>query len=299
MGTQIVRHVLIDGDYIVYAAGFAGQKTEYAYLPPEGAVLCSYSIAEIQEQLGGNSLDRANLFARTYTDPPAHVFHSAKIMLQKIMRKCEAKYPRDALQYHVYIDGDGNFRQKLATIRPYKALRGDRPILYHDLREYLRRQWDAKLVHDQETDDAISIVAHEGARRGVAPIIVAVDKDLLQIPGIHYNPNKGWTKISPELGEILLYRQCLTGDATDNIAGCYRVGKETAKKLIGPGLSEELKWSIVVGAYQKSIDHYGVSIYNGLTAEEAAVENMQLVYLRTRPDEIWVPPGERAEQDVA
>lgn len=297
MGTKIVRKVLIDGDYIVYAAGFAGQHTEYVYLRGGGLPTMRHdSIGEVYE-VYGKDIDRANLFARTYTDPPAHIFHSAKIMLEKIEKTVREKFPRDELDFRIYIDGDGNFRQKIATIRPYKALRGERPIFYHELREYLRGQWDAMLVHDQETDDAISIAAH-AASPIATPVIVGVDKDLLQIPGIHYNPNKGWATISPKLGECLLYRQCLTGDSTDNIGGCYRIGAVKAKGLIAPMQTEESKWESVLNAYRASVVMHGEEIYNGLTADEAAVENMQLVYLRTRPGEIWLPPGER-EQDAA
>lgn len=298
MGTKIVRRVLIDGDYVVYSAGFAGQHTEYVYLPGGALPATRHdSIGEVYE-VYGKEIDRANLFARTFTDPPAHIFHTAKIMLEKIEKTIREKFPRDELDFRMYIDGDGNFRQKLATIRPYKALRGERPVFYHELREYLRRNWGAMLVHDQETDDAISIAAH-AAGPIATPVIVAVDKDLLQIPGMHYNPNKGWAAISPELAECLLYRQCLTGDSTDNIGGCYRCGAVTAKRIITPDMTENTKWAQVLGAYQHSVIKYGEEIYNGLTADDAAVENMQLVFLRTRPDETWIPPGERKGRDAA
>src|SRR5690606_22744318 len=245
----------------------AGHRTEHVYLRGGGLpTLRHYSIGDVYA-VCGEDIDRANSFARTSTDAPAHTLHHPKLMLEQIENTDSEQFPRDALDFRIYIDGDGNFRQKIATIRPYKALRGERPIFYHELREYLRSQWDAMLVHDQETDDAISIAAH-AASPIATPVIVGVDKDLLQIPGIHYNPNKGWATISPKLGECLLYRQCLTGDSTDNIGGCYRIGAVKAKGLIAPMQSEEYKWESVLNAYRASVIMHGEEIYNGLTADE-------------------------------
>jgi hypothetical protein len=121
-------------------------------------------------------------------------------------------------------------------------------------------------------------------------IIVGVDKDMLQVQGWHLNPNKGFKQISQREGEWRLYIQAAMGDPTDNIGGCYKCGIKKAEAHILSAMLEVEKWRAVVNLYQQSIDQYG-DMYNGLTAEEAATENMRLVYLLRAQDEHWEKPG--------
>lgn len=285
-----MREVLIDGDWIVYTAGFAGQKSEYAYIYPKGQSIIKPNMTELREAVGP-AFDEARVFGRVAVDPPEHVFHSAKMMITRAVEAVAERLGHGDLSPRIFLDGDGNFRQKLATIRPYKGNRAaPRPAMYQALRDYLLEHWGAELVHDQETDDALSIAVHQHGGPGKPPVVVGVDKDLLQIPALHYNPNKGFCKVTPELGELLAYRQCLAGDPTDNIGGCYKVGDKRARTLMTAGLPNYDKWVVVVSEYEYSIARYGRDLYRGLDAEEAALENMRLVWLRRFPGEMWTPP---------
>ena len=279
--------LLIDGDWIIYTAGFASQHTTYVCPELFGA----------QEFPNMTALDAAvdalplssygAVYSRVEVDDISHTLHSAKQMLIKAIGTCQ-KHFNQTMKAEVYISKDGNFRHQIATIAPYKGNRplNSKPAAYPALLAYLEQNWNALPVYGQEADDQLAI---EQSKATGPTCIVGVDKDLLQVPGYHYNPNKGFTTISPALGELLLYRQALTGDPTDNIKGCYKAGAKAASILIQNNSSATTKWNAVVRAYEHSIDKYGSDLYNGLSGYDAALENMRLVYLRRRVGEIWTP----------
>ena len=288
-------HALIDGDWILYAAGFAGQKTKLVcphvcHEHEFGTVteLRQY-IAEHPDMLGRFN-DDTPVYQRFVLDPDAHFFHSAKNMIQSKCDEIEKKFRQEVIP-HVYIDGDGNFRNKIATIKPYKGQRSvhAKPLKYNDIRQYLLDHWNPTVCYDQETDDEIAIQQTLIAEAGDKSIIVSVDKDFLQVPGWHYNPNKGFKNVGEREALERQYVQCLTGDSVDNIRGCFKVGPVAAKKIILGIKTETGMWGAVLTTYAKSVEQRADK-YNGLTAVDAALENMRLIYLRRQPGEIWMPP---------
>ena len=290
--------LFIDGDWIVYAAGFAGQNTEYCY---PGIAEVFSTMTEFAVRYTGNPDARpkdlpkgVQVFSRIVPDPIDHVLHSAKLMLNKAVDRVEKKWGME-VRPTILLDGPGNFRERVATIKPYKGNRTTpRPVYYQEIRDYLLTKHGASLVYDEETDDMLAQLAIISAGLGGRPVICCVDKDLLQVPGWHFNPNKGFKKISPEEGEVRLYRQAATGDVVDNIGGVYKVGPAKAKEAITERMSEVEKWTVLVSLYRESINKHGPELYNGLSAEEAALENMRLVYLRRELGEgLWLPPGVR------
>ena len=50
-------------------------------------------------------------------------------------------------------------------------------------------------------------------------------------------------------------------------------------------------WANTIEAYEQSIEKHGDDIYGGLSGEDAAIENMRLVYLRREYGETWQPPS--------
>ena len=280
-------HALIDADWVVYAAGFASQKTTHV-CPTEFGAQEFANRTELAKAFA-QKYSKDHLVSATYSrievDEESHVLHSAKRMLEGAIAKIERKFGIEAVP-HVLMDGDGNFRMKLATIRPYKGHRGAKPVMYRQIREYLTNNWNAELVHDQETDDEMAIRQSLGNAVGSTfgrgtdkTIIVSIDKDMLQVPGWHMNPNKGFKRVSEREGLERLYVQCLTGDTCDNIAGCKGVGPKKAREIITSEMDERAMWDAVVKAY----------VASGSNAT-AALENMRLVYLRRTPGELWAPP---------
>lgn len=283
--------VFLDGDWILYAAGFAGQKTEM--IVPALSNKTYKNITEVSHEDGYQA--GMPVYSRTLLDPPEFFFHSAKRMIESQMEKITQKYDEDDAHLTVFVDGNGNFRSRLATIKPYKGTRSSasKPLMFGDIRQYLLDVWKAEVVFDQETDDALAIRQTECNAKGIKSVIVAVDKDMLQVPGIHLNPNKGFTHVTPEVGLARQYLQCVMGDPVDNIGGVYRIGEAKAKKIITPSMSEAQMWEATLKAYADSIDAHG-DHYAGLSAEDAAIENMRLVYLlRSRGEELWLPPTSR------
>lgn len=295
--------LLIDGDWIVYAAGFAGQQKHY--VSPTLLGDADYtSLTELKQDLEeaeeGASKSEP-IYERIELDPPAHVFHSAKKMIEAQVDKVMAKFNPDSVRVTIYIDADGNFRSRLGTIRPYKGQRhpAARPLMYNDLRQYLLEAWKAEPVFDIEADDALTMALDAHRRDGQPAVLCGVDKDLLQCPGWHLNPNKGFRNVSETEGLERLYVQAAEGDSVDNIGGCYKVGKVRARKeFVGHGYTEAQMWRKLVELYDESIEKYGPDIYAGLAGERAALENMRLVYLLRSDDidedgkpKLWEPPA--------
>lgn len=136
----------------------------------------------------------------------------------------------------VAMRGNANFRK---TIYPeYKANRPDLSQLLSDLinegTEMMANTWDAVAADGMEADDLVSIWAYEEYTEGSkTPIIVGIDKDLKQIPGNHYNFNNYKREfISQDEAHLLLMKQCLTGDAGDNIPGIRGIGPEKASTIL-------------------------------------------------------------------
>lgn len=277
----------IDGDWILYAAGFAGQKTRFV-CPEIYEGECN-NITEIKAIKGWN--ENRPVYSRIIVDPEAHVYHSAKHMIEGACDKIEKKFGLGVTAF-VLMDGDGNFRSRIATIRPYKGTRHvhAKPLMYNNIRQYLLDNWGAEVVHGQETDDEMAIRQTDDNDGGGRSIIVSLDKDMLQVPGWHLNPNKGFKRIGLKEARVRLYRQAITGDTVDNIGGAFKCGPKAAE-CITENMSERVMWDLVVDKYQESIDKHG-NQYGGLSAEDAALENMRLVYLRRSRNQTWTPPGE-------
>lgn len=281
--------LMIDGDWLCYTAGFAGQKTLYLWEHANGKDnFQAEGMGPLRQGLdeAGLDIDDGHIWARTIVDPLDHILHSCKKMIESQVEKAQEKFPNASIATEIYLDGDGNFRNRRAKIRPYKGTRNQaKPVAYNDLRQYLLDNYDTRVVHGMETDDQLAIEMTESPDN---TICCAVDKDMLQVPGWHLNPNKGWKKVSPKEGAWRLAMQVLTGDSTDNIGGCYKVGPKKAEQLLPKEATQE-EWDAAVRqAFEDSIEKYG-DVYNGLNAVQAATENYELVYLLRTEEEaaLW------------
>ena len=175
-----------------------------------------------------------------------------------------------------YLTGSNNFRYDIATIKRYKGQRGEKPDHLDATRDQLQTEWLAEVVEGQEADDAIGIKATE--LNGDCTI-VSIDKDLLMIPGTHYNfVKKEWTEVSQEQGDYFFYKQLLTGDQVDNIQGVPGIGPKKAEKAYK-------ECTTVQEMYAKAVE-----MYKGDT--DALLENARLLWLRRYEGEMWEPPSE-------
>lgn len=125
---------------------------------------------------------------------------------------------------------DNTFRAKLWE--GYKANRtAPRPLHYDIIKEHMIREYGARIAHQMEADDALGI--HQD-KSGSETVICSIDKDLLQIPGLHYNFVKNqWNSVTKWEGLVWFYQQILIGDSSDNIQGCRGIGPVKAQKILG------------------------------------------------------------------
>lgn len=267
--------LLVDGDVLVYRCGFAVEKTRYLLEVP-GDWLRFDSAVEAREATKGYAPDEVIQWTRKTIEPVQNALFLVKNAVDKVVEK----YAPDHLE--IYLTPPiGNFREQIAKTLKYKGNRDaqQKPKHFKEIVKYLIEEHGALYADGMEADDAL------GIRNAVLDdaIMVSVDKDLDQLPGLHYN----WVKdeeyrISKKEGTINFYSQVLSGDATDNIQGLTGVGPVTARKMLAACASSRDCWEVVLGAYRGEFGDRG---------EERAVENAQLCWVRRKDGEVWTPPA--------
>jgi len=121
-------------------------------------------------------------------------------------------------------EGVRSFRSMIYP--PYKANRLDapKPEFLEDAKMAIRELYpDYKEQDLLEGDDVIGILA--GNMSPGMFVVVSVDKDLLQIPGDHYNPITETKKyVSIDEARAFWIEQWIRGDSTDNFGGVRGMG---------------------------------------------------------------------------
>lgn len=157
-------------------------------------------------------------------------------------------------EYTLFVSGGKNFRKEIDP--SYKGNRTQPDPKHREaLRQHLINEWGAVECDGYEADDACGIYQKPDG----STVIVAIDKDLLQVPGLHYSwpiikksvvvRAERWLNIDEETGFRNLFTQALVGDTSDNIDGVYRIGKKTAAKLLAPCHTEEEMYEVVSELY--------------------------------------------------
>lgn len=201
--------------------------------------------------------------------------------------------------YEVYLTGPGNYRNNVATIKPYKGNRTglEKPYHWETVSRRLKDKWGAITVNGIEADDWLAL---RGTEEGSRYAICSRDKDLRQVPEcVHYSwacgenqpavgpfvvdgigkvwadfklygvkQQKAW-KLHGN-GIAFFYGQLLVGDSVDNIPGCPKVGPKKASDLLGHLASEAELYRACAYEYHR--------VY-GDGWKEALVENARLLHL--------------------
>ena len=173
-------------------------------------------------------------------------------------------------------DGRDNFRKHVYP--EYKANRKqEKPVNLTFLQEFVKKNWGAEIAIGMEADDALGIAQTEGKGSGTVlttdsdwnsvihnanpTVICSIDKDLLQVPGNHYNFVKKEFKVIDEYtGRYNFYTQLVTGDATDNIKGVAGVGTKGAILALQGLITEQEMFNKVRSMYDN--DEY--MLMNGI-----------------------------------
>ena len=82
--------------------------------------------------------------------------------------------------------------------------------------QYMDEHWGAISVPNLEADDLVGMWHREDT------VCVGIDKDLLTVPGLHWNyKHKEYEEVTEEKALWYFYMQMLTGDTSDNIKGLH------------------------------------------------------------------------------
>lgn len=188
----------------------------------------------------------------------------------------------------IAIKGIGNFRKDIYP--PYKGnrkkeLTEEEKEFFEYAYQYLKDGWNSITADDMEADDLLAMWQTEEPG-----IVVSIDKDMLQVPGLHYNTRrKEYININEEEASLLLHTQVMTGDSTDNITGLKGIGKVKASKvLVDVPMSQHLN---KVKDFWK--EHYGRGWEDNMQL------NMDLIYLRRTPNDRYdIRTGRRAIKNI-
>jgi hypothetical protein len=221
---------LIDGDILVYRCAFAAEKTIYTLVDPDSGVPFGRfeSAAERRAFIKREQLEDHEY--ETETEVEVEPLRNALANVESVLTKIKQGVGTDDVR--IFLSHGQCFRHNLATIQEYKGNRKEarKPEHYIECRDTLIEAHGAIPFTAIEADDALAI-----AQQDESTVIVSIDKDLLQVPGFHYNWVKGEKYcVTPVVGLRKLYMQVLTGDSTDNIPGIFRMGEKTARGLITP-----------------------------------------------------------------
>ena len=201
----------------------------------------------------------------------------------------------NANDYQIYLsDGrDSTFRYRLNN--SYKGNRKQpKPLHYQLLKEYLIEQHKAIVAVNEEADDLMGIEQSQTTDT----IICSIDKDLLQIPGNHYNfVRDEFITITEEEGIHFFYLQLLMGDKADNIPGITGIGVAKATNILESYLGdpEEVIFKIVQDNYRYWLQDFWTDQGSWTDVQEQHMNNLillngQMLKIRTYKDELWTLP---------
>jgi 5'-3' exonuclease len=169
-------------------------------------------------------------------------------------------------------------------------------VHYEDLKEYLILGYGARIAHGMEADDALGITQTTyNLDNFDGSIICSIDKDLLTIPGFHWNFVKKEKQIVSDFGALTnFYGQFLIGDNADNIVGCAGIGPKKTAKILAPCETEEELFEAVVNTY--------LSVSPEKSPDEILTHILQIgrvLKIRTMENEpLWTFPKSKLMEEI-
>lgn len=259
---------LVDGDMVVYGAGFAVETRQYK---TEDGILWPY-ISQAKEHCSDMGFDIDSIEKFVESEPVSHALYNTDQMIKKMIEMTGAD------ECTIFLSGDTNFRNEVATLKPYKGNRvSSKPVHYQAIRDHLVSKYDAVISDGVEADDLL------GIHQEIDTVICTLDKDLDMVPGSHYNWRREelyWVTEPEAIHNF--YNQLLMGDAVDNIPGVPGIGKAKAAKILA-GLTHEP--DLYEATLQAYIDKYD-------DPHTALQENATLLWIQQADRLEWRPPNE-------
>lgn len=157
-------------------------------------------------------------------------------------------------EYKAFLSGPNNFRYKLYPEYKANRVNKDKPLYLKSCQDYLVNEYKAIVTDGCEADDML------GVNQTDDTVIYSIDKDLLMIPGHHFNFVTGeYKEISPSDGLRQFYRQLLIGDTADNVKGVDGIGKVKAAKLINCLETEQDMYERVLSLYDQDLERFMIN----------------------------------------
>lgn len=253
-----MRHLLVDADTILYRVGFSG--------PPSPYSACS-QLATYIENISVRALNRFGITV--------------------------AETAGCTITYFLTVSDGVRYRDKFSKAVKYKEHRASAPspLYMREMQDFVVRNLNTHVSFssEREADDAVSILARMYFNRtGTTDnyIIAGVDKDLLQIPGDHYNYVKDTTHYqSFHEADRWFFHQLLMGDVADNIPGIKGVGPKKAEKILSKGSTVDQWWDLTVEEYTKA---YPKHSENELC--DMLYERGNMLWIQRSEGQEWYPP---------
>ena len=251
-----MRQPLIDGDILVYEAGFgaeAGRK-EGNHPPPF--------------EWAAQQLDNiiSNICAMVdATEPPI-----------------------------VFLTGKTNFRYAIAKRTPYKERAGNKPFHYKNLIAYIKGKYDYRITEGLEADDLMAIeqtsrpdetiiCSRDKDLRTVAGWTYSWELAEQPSFGPYFVEEFGYITYDEEKKKLsgtglkFFYAQCIMGDPTDSVPGLPRYGPKKAFDILDATTTPDDAFKAVLEAYKAVFD---------IAAEVELLEQGRLLWMirKLHPD---------------
>lgn len=242
--------LLFDADILCHKAACISQVKHYSVTWPDGNSYLAYRhIKDAKEFIE----DKPGYSIKVTQEPlPFEIAaHAIESMITRASNELGCS------NYTLMItDEDKSKNYRYDVCSEYKANRKNltRPFHYKKIRKHLIENYPTEIATGWEADDSLGIAQVQSKER---TCIVSIDKDLLMVPGFHYNmdtrelieakdPGKIWLierksgkKDLKGYGYLWFCAQMILGDAVDNIFGIKGIGAVKTYKLFSRFLDKE------------------------------------------------------------
>ena len=128
--------------------------------------------------------------------------------------------------YVIALGGSYNYRDDLYELYKKSASREsqrhNRVDFFAEAKESIAGLEQTSITEGIEADD---LIGHWVSQLGNNSVVITVDKDLNQLPGLKYDPNKErYYNVSADEAKVFFNKQMVIGDAIDNIPGIPNMG---------------------------------------------------------------------------
>jgi hypothetical protein len=268
VNSKAINKIIVDTDSQICVAGYAAQTgvnpEDYHKIPVATSIACFRGLQAAQWSWMMNHLGKGE---KKNKDGE----------VTKPEERAQDWFKEGKLIFGMGADDGTNFRKSVAVTQEYKSKRGEKPIHYEQIREYVSKTWNAHLVTGMETDDWCGI---ELAKAPNTSLCLHQDKDINQCPGWHtwyeakslhnrkpyYVDEYGYMYLERSnsgslevhaTGLHLLAYQVLKGDPVDTIPGVQKgFGPEKIFDYLS-GVSPKL---LLPKCYEKYVQVYGEDV---------------------------------------